>query len=416
MYQFRTKYSDISKHVTRKEFTIITGARQTGKTTILKQLYSKLKNENENVWLLSFENLEILEKINQNPESIFQYIRRPENPINRNEQKPFYVLIDEIQYANNPTNFLKYLYDTYSPNLKLIVTGSSAFYMDTKFKDSLVGRKKIFTLSTLNFEEFLIFKNHQELANELIILQSNPKYLSLRNAEIRQLFDEYLTYGGYPAVVLLNNITDKVDMLKEIKDSYIKRDIYDSKIENQDVFYNLLIILSFQTGNLLNRHELSKILKIHIKTVDKYLYVLQKSFHITLLKPFHKNYKKEIVKMPKVFFNDLGLRNILLNNFSEIHLRKDKGELLENYVFLRLEEKFDDESIRFWRTIDQKEVDFIVSNINFETQAYEVKFNSLKIQYSKYQKFKEIYPNTKLQFITYINDKSKTGAIQVLNL
>lgn len=415
MYKFRKKYNNIFKHITRKEFTIITGARQTGKTTILKQIYLKLKAENENVWLLSFENSDILTRINENPENLFQFIIRPKNPLHAEEYKPFYVLIDEIQYAKNPTNFLKYLYDTYVPNLKIIATGSSAFYMDEKFNDSLAGRKKIFTLSTLDFEEFLIFKKYPELAKELNILQSNNEYISLRNNELQQLFDEYMTYGGYPAVVLLNSVEDKKDMLKEIKDSYIKKDIYDSKVENQDVFYKLLIILASQTGNMLNKNELSKVLRSHIKTIDKYLYVLQKCFHIDLLKPFYGNLKKEITKMPKIYFNDLGLRNILLNNFTEINLRKDKGELLENYVYRRLKEKFENEEIKFWRTVDQKEVDFIISDSNSKLKAYEVKFNSFKIKHSKYKKFTEIYPNADLRFVTYIHN-NENNIIQILKL
>ncbi len=416
MYKFRKKYKSIFEHVKRKEFTIITGARQTGKTTILKQIYSELRLNNENVWLLSFENNEILTNINKEPENLFKYILRPKNPIDNDDHKPSYVLIDEIQYANNPTNFLKYLYDTYAPNLKIVATGSSAFYIDTKFKDSLVGRKKIFTLSTLNFEEFLIFNDFNDLAKELLLLQSNAEYLSLKRNELQQLFDVFITYGGYPAVVLLDDVKEKKDMLKEIKDSYIKRDIYDSRIENQDTFYKLLVILASQTGSMLNRNELSKTLQSHLKTIDKYLYVLQKSFHISLLKPYYNNYKKEITKMPKVFFNDLGLRNILLNNFSEVALRKDKGELLENYVFLRLNELFEDDEIRFWRTLDQKEIDFVISCSNSEVKAFEVKFNSLKIKKSKYKKFGEIYPNANLQFVTYYNNSEDNNIGQVLKL
>ena len=410
MYKEREIYQDIESHVFRKEFTIITGARQTGKTTILKQLFIKLKEKEQDVWFINFENQDILTKINESPENLFQFTSRPKNTLLETEQdEPIYILIDEIQYAKNPTNFLKYLYDTYSPNLKIVATGSSAFYIDEKFKDSLIGRKRIFNLRTLNFDEFLTFKNSAALIKELNIIRDRHEYLSIRHKELMQLFEEYITYGGYPAVVLSENNKEKILMLKEIKNSYIKKDILDSKVENTETFYKLMYILSSQTGSLLNKNKISKILNSHIKTIEKYIYVLQKSFHIDLLKPFYKNLSKEITKMPKTYFNDMGLRNILINNFSEIKLRTDKGELFENYVYIRLTELYEQENIRFWRTTDQNEVDFIILEPNSKIKAYEVKYNPKTIKYSKYNKFNQKYKNARLEFVSYLqtnNDKT----------
>jgi predicted AAA+ superfamily ATPase len=415
MNKQRFIYADIVEHLKRKEFTIITGARQTGKTTILKQVFKHLKAEGKKVWLITFEKEEILRGINKDPENIFQFTSRPKNPLFEQQDEPFYILVDEVQYASNPSNFLKYLYDTYQPHLKIIATGSSSFYLDTKFKDSLSGRKRIFILPTLSFDEYLIFKERQYLFDELQQIRKNPEYKSLLHTEIMQMFDDYILYGGYPEVVLTETREDKLLLLEEIKNSYIKRDIFESKVENEQKFYQLLVILASQTGNLLNKFELSKSLKIDVKTVDRYINVLQKCFHITLLSPFHKNLKKELLKMPKVFINDLGLRNLLVNNFIDINIRFDKGQLFENYIFLRLMQLYREDEIKFWRTADQKEVDFVVNPSTGTSMALEVKFSPNNLNKKKYNKFIQSYPDIPLTYVTYETNEIE-NASSVLKL
>lgn len=129
-------FNQLYNHLAAKEYTIIIGARQTGKSMLLLQLYQKLISENRKAYQLTLEDPRILKAINEHPENLFNFIPQPED-------KRIYVLIDEVQYAENPTNFLKLLYDKYLNKLKIIATGSSAFYIDRKFKDSLAGRKQI---------------------------------------------------------------------------------------------------------------------------------------------------------------------------------------------------------------------------------------------------------------------------------
>ena len=415
MFRQRLIYDSIINHLSKKQYTIITGARQTGKTTILEQIFKLLKDDKKEVVMVSLEKQDILHKINADPENIFQYIPRPRVPLLEGEQPPVYLLLDEIQYAANPSNFLKYLYDTYQQNLKIVATGSSSFYIDKKFKDSLAGRKKLFTLNTLLFEELLLFKGKEELVRELRQIRSSKEYISTRYNELLQLFDEYLRYGGYPEVVLSNSGVEKTEILEELRNSYIKRDIVDSKIENETAFYKLMILLASQTGNLVNKNNVSKTLAIDITTVEKYMLVLQKCFHISLIKPFHSNHKKEIIKMPKIYFNDLGMRNSMINNFAEPDIRTDKGQLLENYVFLRLKELYGLENIRFWRTSDQKEVDFIIMSSKQNMKAYEVKFNSTGIRAAKYKAFTNTYPEYDFHFIEYTGNNSP-NAMPVLKL
>lgn len=416
MIRHRAIYSNIVKHLGKKQFIIINGARQTGKTTILKQLLSHLEKTGKRSWFITLEKEDVLREINKNPENIFRFAPRPKNPLYEEQNETYFFLIDEIQYADNPSNFLKYLYDTYSPHLKIVATGSSSFYLDSKFKDSLAGRKRIFTLRTLNFEELLLFKDKQRLLDELKQIRKMPDYISLHNAEIMELFENYLKFGGYPEVVISNDMEEKVAILEEIKNAYIKRDILESKIENEEKFYRLMQVLAMQTGNLLNIHELSKSLKIDIKTTDRYIHVLQKCFHISVIKPYHKNLKKELVKMPKVFFNDLGLRNLLYGTFLDICDRADKGQLLENYVFLRLLDIHKEEEIKFWRTADQKEVDFLVSPSLGSPFALEVKFNSLNIKKGKYNQFRRAYPDVPIKYVSYTNDEENNDIISAIKL
>lgn len=417
MFKKRLIYNEILNHLEKKEFTIITGARRTGKTTILLDIYKQLKAQKKNVWFISFENEEILRGINQYPEKIFQFTDQPASILEENRELSgrIFILIDEIQYADKPSNFLKYLYDMYNPNLKIVATGSSAFYLDKKFKDSLAGRKQIFVLKTLNFDEYLIFKEKHTLLDELFKIRDRKKYLSLKYNKLMQLFDEYCNYGGYPEVVLSENKEEKINKLAEIKNAYIKRDLTESGVENETAFYSLLILLSGQTGNMLNKNEFSKLLKIDNKTIDNYIYILQKCFHIGLIKPFYTNIKKELIKMPKIYFNDLGLRNILMNRFYTIEDREDKGQLLENYVYIRLNELYPEDDIKYWRTTQQNEVDFIVTETYGKGKAIEVKFNAATLRKSKYNLFKKYYPNYPLQFICYRSENFNI-ALPILKL
>lgn len=361
---------------------------------MLKQLNESLTEAGETVALLNLERKDILLELNQSPENVFRYIAKKETKKN-------YLLIDEVQYLQDPTNFLKLLYDEHGPDLKIIATGSSAFYIDRQFKDSLAGRKKIFELSTLNFEEFLLFKNQEMLLKELQSIRTGAKQKSTAEQQLWAALGEYINYGGYPAVVLETSIKDKIERLHEIRDSFVKRDILEAGITDETKFYRLMILLAAQTGSLVNTNELANTLRLTHQATDQYLYVLQKCFHISLSKPFFSNLRKELVKMPKLYFNDLGLRNVLVNYFAPMEQRADKGALLENYVYRRLTEQFPREQIKFWRTADGNEVDFVMEESATGGIAIEVKFNATETNTKKYKKFNELYPQYPLKFYSW---------------
>jgi uncharacterized protein len=391
----RQLFPNLLQHLSAKQFTILTGARQTGKSTLLLQLYNHLIKSGQTSALITFEDPTILNAINEHPERLFDFVPRPVG------DKRVYILIDEVQYATNPTNFLKLLYDKYAPALKIIATGSSAFYLDTKFKDSLAGRKQIFELYTLSFDEFIDFRTRdQSLMQELDRMRNEPQYVGYRRPEIETLFGEYLTYGGYPAVVLANT-EQKPVLLKELVNTYVKRDIVESKVQDELRFFNLFAMLARQTGSLLNVFELGKMLRLSSTAVENYLYIMQKSFHITLVRPFYGNISKELVKMPKIFFNDLGLRNMLSNQLNPVNQRADRGEIVENYVFIRLRQLYGTDEIRFWRTADGNEVDFVLPNLFEKSFAVEAKYSSTEFKPSKYKKFTENYPQFPLSCWAY---------------
>ncbi len=387
----RKKYHELMAHLPQRELTVLIGARQTGKSTLLKQLADALTASGETLVLLNLERKEILLDLNQNPENIFKYLPH------RNEGRVF-ALIDEIQYLDDPAHFLKLLYDEHADRLKLVATGSSAFYIDRQFRDSLAGRKKIFELQTLDFEEFLMFREQEEELKELQRLRLGEVEKSAAEPRLWAALESYMTYGGYPAVVLEKDPKQKVERLHDLRDSFVKRDMLESGVSDETRFFRLMILLASQIGNLLNTNELSNTLQLPRATTDYFLYVLQKCFHLGLVRPFYQNLRKELVKMPKAYFYDLGLRNVLVNYFAPFEQRSDKGALLENYVFRRLTELYAHDQIKFWRTADGNEVDFVVEETAFNGKAFETKFNPNEANPNKYRKFTEAYPQFPLDF------------------
>ncbi len=388
---------DINDRLLSDEILLLIGARQVGKTTVLYQVQEILEKQNQTTYFLNLEDPDYLTLLKQSPKNLFKIF-----PLDL-KQKHF-ILIDEVQYLSDPSNFLKYFYDEYREKIKIIASGSSAFYLDKKFNDSLAGRKEIFYLHTLSFREFLRFKDELQLA------QKNFHVLAVSEREKLALYyQEYLSYGGYPRVVL-SPLKRKEDILRDLAYSYIKKDIYDANIRQDEIFYRLLKILASQTGNLVNSSELASTLSVSKTAIDNYLYVMQKSFHICLVKPFFKNMRKELTKMPKVFFLDLGLRNFFVKDFKPFAMREDKGAILENAVLRQLIEKYDLEEIKFWRTVQKKEIDFVVN----EAFAFEVKSQPTKFRKRDYQTFVENYPKIELAVVSFEAKETMVGSYRVL--
>ncbi|MCI0470869.1 MAG: ATP-binding protein, partial [Candidatus Aminicenantes bacterium] len=355
MYIARKIETHLSGNLERDEIIVLVGGRQSGKTTLLRNINSELEKQEEITFFFSLENIRYLQMLNEHPENLFKLIGNLPG-------KRVYVFIDEIQYLDNPSNFLKYIYDEYKGRIKLIVTGSSAFFIDQKFKDSLAGRKRLLELKLLDFKEFLRFKNCEQMIEYFpqTPLLEKREIPGLVKDKLDRLFMEFITYGAYPGVALEKNEKQKVLLLEELLNSYLAKDVEILGIKKKEKFFHLLRILSMQPGNLVNLSELANTLRISTTAVENYFYILEKSFQVRKILPFSSNLRKELTKMPKFYFLDLGIRNMLLDNFAPMESRMDKGIIGENLVFKLLDDREDIRRLNFWRTQSKQEVDFII--------------------------------------------------------
>ncbi|MEW6556987.1 MAG: ATP-binding protein [Elusimicrobiota bacterium] len=368
----------IEKWLDKPEIIVLLGGRQVGKTCIIKLLTQKL-NPKECLYfdLEDTYNLQILSSV----ETFIGYVEAK----GLNNAKKVYVFIDELQYLPEPAKFLKIIHDHYL-NIKLIVSGSSSFEIRKRFTDGLTGRKIIFSVYPLSFKEYLVFKKSEfaKIKNEVSIKKiiTNFKKMKKYNTltpNLLPLFEDFMVFGGYPLPTLTAETEHRIMRLKEIHNTYIQKDIKDlAKIENIVQFNRLVSFLSLQIGGLLNLNEVCKEVGLTRRHIEKFIFILEKTFVLNLLKPFFTNRQKEITKMPKLFFCDTGLRNININDIRPLDIRQDKGAIAENCFFQEiLKRKEPLQELYFWRTKEQHEIDFIIME-NRQLLPVEIKYQKIK--------------------------------------
>lgn len=365
----REKLKEITPYLKDENILIILGARRVGKTTLLFQikdfLIHKKNIKEKDIYFLNLDLIDDLMVV-KDQSSFIKYLK------SRISKDKIYFFVDEVQRMENPGLFFKGIYDLNLP-VKFILSGSSTLEIKSKTHEALTGRKKLFYLYPFSFEEFLSLKD------EKLLEIKNKGELSIADKKsIRDYLNEFMIWGGYPEVCLEENELRKTGALEEIFNSYLDKDIINFlKIEDKLSFSKLVKILSSQVGNLVNINELSATLNIKNETVKRYLAALEATFVVKLIPPFFKNVRKEITKMPKIFFIDNGLRNFSLKKFGNYEDREDKGQILEDYIFSFLIKKlatFD--NLFFWRTKDKAEIDFIIekeSLFPIEVKAVEIK-------------------------------------------
>lgn len=366
----RWYFQTIIERLDNKHFEIIQGPRQSGKTTVLKQVMAYLKQAGLPCAYLDLEDPAVRAEADKHPENLMQFTSYAALDAPR-----FFLCLDEVQYAKDPSHLLKYLYDHHHPRLKIIATGSSSFYIDHKFTDSLVGRKRLITSGTLSFTEFLMFSGKEKLHAEFEAMQRDASRKSALRPQLALALDEYLVFGGYPEVVLLKDSEAKREVLKDIAVSMVPKDLIESPVSDMVKYDQLLRLLSAENGSLLNVNAFSKSLKMPRQMLEEMIYIARKSFIIEAITPFYKNFRKELTKMPKTYFMDTGLRNYFMNDFRPLAQRPDRGILLENYVFRHLWARRDPHQVHFWRTADAHEVDFVDKLHPDSGRSIEVKFN-----------------------------------------
>ena len=347
--------SDVLKWLDKKEVIAIRGTRQCGKTTLLKRIIEILierKIPKDKIHFISFEDDSEKEKFEKNPRDYVNYY------LNNDKSKHFF-LFDEVQYVKNAGKILKLIYDEIE-NVKIIITGSSTLDLN-EVGSFLVGRVLLFEMYPFSFSEFLECKNtnlynhyleHRIGFNDKKLLLKESIYLN----ELNENLKEYLTFGGYPAIVLENNKENKKVLLKNLFQTYIEKDIvkvYGSRYKQR--ISELIKYLSGINTSILNYNDIASITGLYDKEVKQILSILEETYVIKLVRPFYKNLITELKKNPKIYFIDVGLRNFITGRFE--FGDEEYGKLLENYVYLAIKGN----KVNYWRTTAKAEVDFVIN-------------------------------------------------------
>jgi uncharacterized protein len=319
MFYPRKILNELENHIPKRQITLLTGIRRSGKTTLIKHiLSSKIKSKNK--VYLDLERLDIRELFaEKNYENIV--ISLTNRGIDFSQKA--YIALDEIQLLPSIASPIKYLYDNYK--IKFILTGSSSYYLKNLFPESLAGRKKIFELYPLDFSEFLEFNKCFYRTLPIDTIRYDPSEYE----RLKQHYELYLRFGGFPEVVLAKTNRDKKDLLNDIVSSYISIDIKTlADFKNEHNIYNLIKLLAKRAGTRLDYSKLSRTSGLSRPTVNNYIDLFEKTYLLTRIPVYTKSPDREIVKAKKLYFCDNGLLNTLA--------KVDGGTEFENAIFNQL--------------------------------------------------------------------------------
>lgn len=367
----RTLLQNLLEQCFKRKVILLIGARQVGKTTLLKKLQQALAVPS--IWLNADEADVLQELSTANTSTQLVQLFGKDTKL---------VIIDEAQQIRNIGKKLKLFYDNY-PEIQVIATGSSAFELQNNTNEPLTGRKVEFFMYPLSFTELV---NASSLLEEKRLLQTR------------------LIYGSYPEVI--NNQGKEKEALRELANSYLYKDILQLEgIRKSSVLEKLLQALAFQIGNEVNYHELAKTIgNIDTATVEKYLDLLEKAFVVYKLPALSRNLRNELKKGKKYYFFDNGIRNVLISNYTTLEMRQDVGALWENYILaerLKHNQYFGHYcNAYFWRTHDQAEIDYI-EEADGILHAYELKWKDQKVRFPN--SFLQAYPNNTTQVVSQSN-------------
>jgi len=289
------------------------------------------------------------------------------------------VVIDEAQRVRDIGLTLKLLVDTY-PEMQIIATGSSSFELANKINEPLTGRKYEFFLPPLSYGELA----------EAEGLQAT-----------RRLLEQRMIYGMYPAIATQHS-KEAETRLRELTQSYVYKDVLAlGEVRNPEVLEKLLVALALQVGNEVSYTELSRLVGVTKETVEKYIRILEQAFIIFRVGPWSRNIRTELRKLRKIYFWDVGLRNMLINNLNSLELRTDKGALWENFLIAERMKMHAGNGIStrpyFWRTHTQQEIDYL-EEVGGVLHAFEIKHKTQK--WKAPATFTAGYPDATLTLVT----------------
>lgn len=327
---------------------VLIGARQVGKTTIMDcyadesgKTVLRLNGQDPEVAAL-FDKMSVLE----------EYLR-----VWLNANFEGLLLVDEFQYIDNVSTMLKLLTDKHR-DLRILCTGSSSLDILQRVEESMAGRVRIIEVLSLSFSEYLLFRDDNLWQLQQRATIADEALMSpLLNA-----YREYLIYGGLPRVALATKNNDKIALINDIYQTYLLNDVR-KYIRNEHFvgFTRLIRLLAAQIGNLVNINELSRESGLKYAVCESYIHLLQHMYIIRMIEPMSVNKRKTISQMKKVYFYDLGLRNMVYNSFNELEFRADKGAIFENEVMLELwRNRRAGDNLLFYRTLNGTEVDFVM--------------------------------------------------------
>lgn len=361
----RNILNKLQQELTQPEVLILLGPRQVGKTTLLRMLEDYAKQKGLRVAFFDLEQPQILADFNRPDKEILQMISGAGE----------IVFIDEFQYVRNISKILKAIFDS-KKKLKIICSGSSSLEIHKHLKESLAGRKFLYRIYPLEYDE-------------------------IRNSFPSFKFEDYLCFGGMPGLTHTDSEERKQQILNELVGSYILKDIKSLiKEENIRAFNHLLYLLAQNQGSTISVHSLSAEVGLSSKAINRYFDILEQTYVNYRIYSYSKNLGNELKKSCKTYLYDLGVRNMLLKDFSAIDSRADKGVILESFIFLSLQAMLTPNmEIKFWRTKDGGEVDFILLKdrkpIPIEVKG---KMTAPEIP-SGLKRFLNRYPDVKLAYI-----------------
>lgn len=326
---------------------ILYGPRQVGKTTLARQVLSQVP----------FRSIEVnADNMQYNDMFSGRDLRKMQSVVGSHEL----LFIDEAQNIPDIGIHLKILHDS-MPNLKILTTGSSSFELANKMREPLTGRTWTYTLYPIAVQE-------------LTDIQTP--------FQITQQTTQFMRFGMYPDVLQAPDDDAKVRLLRELAGSYLYKDVLQlSNIRHSDKLIRMLKLLAFQVGSPVSLHEIGKSLDMSHETVNHYIDLLEKGFILFRLSGFSRNLRKEVVKMNKIYFCDLGIRNCLIENFNTMDLRMDVGALWENFLILERRKKIAYERLYgnsyYWRTHTGAELDYVEER-GGKLEGYEFKWKNSK--------------------------------------
>lgn len=363
-------YETKDAYLKKGKVNLMYGPRRVGKTSLIKQL---LKDITKKVFLGDGDDIQLRKILSSNDKTrILSAL-----------QDYDYIFIDEAQRISDIAWGLKILVDNL-PETIIIASGSSSFQLSSQVGAPLTGRSitsMLFPVSAIELKQ------------------------QFGGMHIIQNLENYLVYGMYPEILNTGNSKDKISYLFELRNSYLLKDILElENIRNADKLYDLLRLIAFRIGNEVSLSELGNALELAKQTVSRYLDLLEKAFIIKKIGGLSRNLRKEVTKTNRYYFFDNGIRNAIINNFNMLEIRNDIGMLWENFMVMERIKKQHYHEIYsnnyFWRTYDQKEVDFVEER-DGKLFGYEFKWKvkNTKIQ----QEWLNTYDNASFEVINKEN-------------